>query len=101
MQELQRASPSNGYGPYGILTVCHHNPWHAVRTELGQEVWLKQPVVKVKRPIVASDQGSLRGHHYSKTVLTGNPTSKVWVAPPGRKPMPPCGGKQTVSSPDQ
>jgi hypothetical protein len=29
-----------------------------VRMELGQEGWLKQPVAKVRGPIMAGDQGS-------------------------------------------
>ncbi len=33
--------PSNRYRPYGILAVCHHNLWPAVRTELGQEEWIR------------------------------------------------------------
>ncbi len=71
MQELHRAPPSNGYGPYGILTICRINLWPAVRIELWQEVWLKQPVAKVRGPIMAGDQGSCRGHHCSETALTG------------------------------
>ncbi len=39
--------PSNRYGPYRILEVCRHNLLSAVRMELGQEGWLKQPVAKV------------------------------------------------------
>jgi hypothetical protein len=91
---------SNRYGPYGILVVCRINLWPAVRMELGQEGWLKQPVAKIRGPIMAGDQGSRRGHHCSKTVLTGNHGFKVWVAPPGQTAAP-CGGKQTVSPLDQ
>jgi hypothetical protein len=29
------------HGPYGIQAVCRHNLWPAVRTELGQEKWLR------------------------------------------------------------
>jgi hypothetical protein len=47
--------------------------------ELVQEGWLKQPVAKVRGPIMAGDQGSCRGHHCSKTALTGNLSSKVWL----------------------
>jgi hypothetical protein len=39
--------PSKGSGPYGILAVGCNNLWPAVRTEQGQEGWLKQPVAKV------------------------------------------------------
>jgi hypothetical protein len=95
MQELHRALlSSNGYGPYGILAVCRINQWPAVRMELGQEGWLKQLVAKVRGPIVADDQGSRQGHHCSRPVLTGNPSSKVWVAPPGRKPLPLVAGSK-------
>ncbi len=73
MQELHSPPPSpppnNGYGPYGILAVCRINLWPAVR--LGQEGWLKQPVAKVRGPIVDNDLGSRRGHHCSETALTG------------------------------
>jgi hypothetical protein len=103
MQELH-AAPfplSNGYGPCGILAVCHINLWSAVRTELGQKDWVKQLVAKARGPIVASDQGSGRGHHCSQMTLTGYPSSKVWVAPLGHEPLPPVGGKQTVSPLDQ
>jgi hypothetical protein len=43
--------------------------------ELGQEWRLKQPVAKVRGPIVAGDQGSRWGPHCSETVPTGNPSS--------------------------
>ncbi len=33
--------------PYGILAVCRHNLWPAVRMELGQEGWRKQLVAKL------------------------------------------------------
>jgi hypothetical protein len=79
--------PCYRYGPYGILAVCHINLWPVVRMELGQEGWLKQPVSKVRGPIVAGDQRSRRGHHCREIVLTGNLSSKVWVAPPGREPL--------------
>jgi hypothetical protein len=46
---------------------------------------------------MACDQGSCWGHHCSETALTGNPSSKVYVAPPVREPLPPCGMKQSVS----
>ncbi len=46
--------------------------------------------------------------HCSEMALTGNPSSKVWIAPLGRELLPrvagtpaPCGGKQTVSPLDQ
>ncbi len=68
----QGSHPSNGYGPYGILAVCRINLWPAVRMELGQERWLKQPVAKVRGFIMDGDRGSCRGHHCSKTALTGN-----------------------------
>ncbi len=29
-----------------------------------------------------------------KTALTGNPSSKLWVAPPGRQPLPPVAGSK-------
>jgi hypothetical protein len=36
-------------------------------------------------------------HHCSKTALTGNPSSKMWVAPLGREPLHPMvGSKQLV-----
>ncbi len=89
---------SYGYGPSRILAVCRHNLWPAVRMELGQEEWLRLPQNREQRePIVASDQGSCQGHHCSETALTGNPSPKVWVAPPGREPLPPvAGGKRLV-----
>jgi hypothetical protein len=56
---------------------CRINLWPAVRMELGQEGWLKQPVAKVRRPIMTGDQGSRRGgHHCSEMALKGNPSSK-------------------------
>ncbi len=85
---------SNGYGPYGILTVCRINLWAAVIMELGQEEWLKQPVAQVTGLVMAGDQGSRWGHQCSATSLTGNPSSKVWVAPPGRKPLPRVAGSK-------
>jgi hypothetical protein len=84
----QDVPSSNGYGPYGILAVCHINLWPAVRMELGQEGWLKQLVAKVRGPIMAGDQGSHWGHHCSKTALTCNPISKMRVAPPGHETLP-------------
>ncbi len=48
--------------PYGILAVYHTELWAGVGMELGQEGGLKQPVAKVRGPIVANDQGSCRGH---------------------------------------
>ncbi len=94
--------PSNGYVPFRILAVCRHNLWPAVRTELGQEEWLRLPWNHKQRgPIVAGDQGSRRGHHCSETALTGNPSSEVWVAPPEHEPAAPCGGMQRVSPLDQ
>jgi hypothetical protein len=86
----------NGYGSYGILAVCCINLWPAVRMELGQQGWLKQPVAKVRGTIVAGDQGSRRGHHCSS-----NPSSKEWVARPGGQTAAPCGGKQMISPLDQ
>ncbi len=56
--------------------------------ELGQEGWLKQPEARVRGPIMAGDQGSRQGHNCSETALTGNRSSKVWVAPPGRELLP-------------
>jgi hypothetical protein len=90
MQEFHR------YGPYGILGVCRINLWPVVKMELGQEGWLNQPVAEVKGPIVAGDQGYCRGHHGSETVLTGNLSSKVWVAPPGHEPLPPVAESQRL-----
>ncbi len=76
MLRLHRASPpppspSNGSGPYGILVVFCINLWPAMRMELGQEGWLKQPVAEVRGPIMAGDQGSRQGHQCSETSLTG------------------------------
>jgi hypothetical protein len=99
-RELPRAPPpppSNGYGPYWILTVCRINLWPAVRMELGQEGWLNQPVAKIRGPIMAGDQGSHRGHHYSETALTGNPSSRVWVAPPERDLLPLVTGSKRLT----
>jgi hypothetical protein len=72
MQELHRALPplpSKGSGPYGILAVCRINVWPVVIMELGQEGWLKQPVAKVRGPILASNQGS--PIQFSEMSLTG------------------------------
>jgi hypothetical protein len=58
--------PSNGNGPYRVLVVCHHNLWPAVRTELGQEEWLRPPQNRKQRgPVVVGDQGSSQGHYCS------------------------------------
>jgi hypothetical protein len=46
---------SYGYGPYGILAACCINQWPAVRWELGQEGWLKQPVAKVVTKIASKE----------------------------------------------
>jgi hypothetical protein len=54
------------------LSVCPINLWPAVRIELGQEGWLKQPVTKVRGPIMAGDQGLRRGHQEI-------PVPEVWV----------------------
>jgi hypothetical protein len=43
---------------------------------------------------MAGDQGSRWSHYCSKTVLTGNPSFKVWVAPPGRELLPPVVGSK-------
>jgi hypothetical protein len=53
MQELHSAPLplSNGYGPCGILAVCHINLWSAVRTELGQKDWVKQLVAMARGPM--------------------------------------------------
>jgi hypothetical protein len=64
--------------------------------ELGQVEWLKQLVAKVGGTIVAGDQGSRQGHHCSETVLTGNPSSKVWVVLPGRELLPPMAGSKRL-----
>jgi hypothetical protein len=53
-------------------------------------------VAKVRGPIVAGDQGSRRGHHYSEMALTGNPSSKVWVAPTGCELLPPVAGRKRL-----
>jgi hypothetical protein len=88
----------NGYGPYGILAVCRINLWPAGRIELGKQGWLKQPVAKVRGPILAGDQGSRRGHHCSETELTGNPSSKEFRAMvhPGGEPLPPVAGSKRL-----
>jgi hypothetical protein len=41
--------------------------------ELKQEEWLKQPLAKVRGPIVAGDQGSRQGHQCSKGTRTAAP----------------------------
>jgi hypothetical protein len=64
--------------------------------EQGQEEWLKQLVAKGGGPIMAGDQGSHQGHHCSETALTGNPSSKVWVAPPGHELLPPVAGSKRL-----
>jgi hypothetical protein len=92
--------PSNGYGPYRILAVCHINLWPAVSMELGQDRWLKQLVAEVRGPILAGDQGSRQGHHCCETALTGNLSSEVWDTPPSATAGP-CFGKQPVSPLDQ
>jgi hypothetical protein len=45
---------------------------------------------------MAHDQGSHQGHQCSKTALTDNPCSKVWVAPLGRKLLPPLLGSKKL-----
>jgi hypothetical protein len=60
---------SKGSWPYGILVVCRINLWPAVRMELGQYGWLKQPGAKVGELIVAGDQGLRRGHQSTETSL--------------------------------
>jgi hypothetical protein len=93
MQELH----SNGYEPYRIQAVCWHNLWPAVRTELGQEEWQGHRENREQRgPIVASDQGSHRGHHCNKIGLTGNPSSKVWVELHGHEPLPSVAGSKRL-----
>jgi hypothetical protein len=59
--------PSKASGPNWILAVCGINLCPAVM-ELGQEGWLKQPVAKVRRPIVAGDHGSCQGHQCGETL---------------------------------
>ncbi len=87
--------PSNGYGPYRILAVCRIYLWPAVRTELGQEEWLRSPVNREQRGlIVAGDQGSRRGYDCSEMALTDNHSSKVWVAPPGHELLPSVAGSK-------
>jgi hypothetical protein len=39
--------------------------------------------------------------YFSETALTGIPSSKVWVAPPGTRSAAPCDRKQTFSPLDQ
>ncbi len=46
---------------------------------------------------MAGDQGSHRCHHYSETALSGNPSSKVWVASLGRDPLPPLMGSKRLT----
>jgi hypothetical protein len=81
MQEASQDSPpppSNSYTPYRIQAVCRNNLWTPLRIELGQEGWLKQPVAKVRGPILACDQGSRRGHQCSETALTGETWFHCW-----------------------
>jgi hypothetical protein len=66
--------------------------------ELQQERWAKQLVAKVREPIMASDQGLCPGHHCSEMALTGNPSSKVWVAPPGHESLSPVAQEANGSS---
>ncbi len=63
------------------------------------KAWLRQPVAKViarlqeRGPIIASDQGSRRGHQCGKTSFMGEPGFIVSVgASPGCEPLP-LGGK--------
>jgi hypothetical protein len=88
---------SNMYGPYRILVVCCHNLWPAVRTELGQEEWLsslRKP--QVKRTYRSRWSGITSQYHCSQTALTSNPSSKVLVAHPGSKPLPPVAGSERL-----
>jgi hypothetical protein len=49
----------------------------------------KAAKLRAKRPIIAGDQGSCWGHQYSKTSLTGEPSSIVSVDESlGREPLP-------------
>ncbi len=43
---------------------------------------------KVREHIKADDLGSPQCHHCSEMALTGNLSSKVWVASPGHEPLP-------------
>jgi hypothetical protein len=97
MQEAPQSSPSSkGYGPYEILGVCCINLWPVVRMELGNEGWPKQPVPKIRGPIVAGDQGSRWDHHCSETLLTGDPSSRSVGAPLGCKLLPPVAGSKRL-----
>jgi hypothetical protein len=53
-----------------ILAVCRINLRPAVRMELRQVGWLKQPVAKVRGPIVAGDRESSRSHHCGQAART-------------------------------
>jgi hypothetical protein len=88
----QGSLPSKGSGPYEILVVCCINLWPAVRMELGQEGWPKQPVVKVTGTIVASDQGSIWGHQCSETSLTEESQFQKCGCIPGMRTADPLGG---------
>jgi hypothetical protein len=82
IREKNRCQKISCYSPFNLLT--------AVRMELGQEGWLKQLVAMVRRPIMAGDQGSHRGHQCSETSLPGEPVSIVSVGTsPGHEPLPP------------
>jgi hypothetical protein len=97
MQELHTAPPpSKSSGPYEILAIGRINLRPVVRMELGQERWLKQAVVKVRGPIVASDQGSCQGHHCSETIIIGKSQFQKYGCIPRTQPIDPLGGKQTV-----
>jgi hypothetical protein len=67
----------------------------------------KQPVAKVvanreqRGPIVASDQGSYRGHQCSEISLTEDPSPWSASGPPGVQTAAPLGGKQMVDPLDQ
>jgi hypothetical protein len=85
--------PRNGYGPFSILAVCHHNLRPAMSRSENREP---------RGPIVASDQGSSRGHHRSETVLTGETRfhyESGFISE--TRTADPLDGKQTVDPLDQ